>query len=416
MDIRTVGRRRRRLALSVALLTSAAFAARARADSCSDCGPPSDAEFRAAMGDAFRDFGDYPDSYEYDGGECSAVVGPVTTRKVREDLVSMGVGEAWSCPENKSSSHTTFSFQMSAETEWHLTASVSTELDAAILAAMKLGVEGGTGGGIGSSTTTTIAVNIESAFCHRTPWAAYFVVGEFEARAHFDVKRRFRWWIKNVTSGARVVASGDVYVVCDGGEAVMARIWPILGSVLAGDRRCATGCANVAVGTKVWHPALPPGVPPIDPWPLGPDEPSGGGGSGGGSAGGEGGGGDGGGGTDGGTGPDAPVPPAPTAPPEKPVDPKDPPPPPPTVPVTPLTPGAAGAPDLPTTPLEPPRPGGDEPKPATGSETPGAEGDPWGPDDPWWPSDDPEGDDPYGGLNPIDGTPTCPVGPDGRHL
>ena len=409
-----------RRAFVAALLLSASLAARARADSCSDCGPPSDADFRAAMGDRFRDYGDSPDSYEYDGGECSAVVGPVTMKKVREELVSMGVGEAWNCPESKASSHATFTFEMSGENEWHLTGSLGAELDVPILAALKAGVEGGASSSVGSSTTTTISVNIESSFCHRTPWAAYFIVGEFQASAHYDVKRRFRWWIKNPTSGSHVVASGDVYVVCEGGEAVMARVWPILGSVLAGDKRCATGCVKVTTSQKVWHPPLPPGIPPIDPWPVTPDAPEAGGngteggGSEGDGSGGDGGGGDGGTGDDSGMGTDAP-PPAPPAPPKPPGIPKP--------PLDPLTPGGTGTPGAPTDPQNPNaapgKPNPDDPDDPLDPDGLGDDplgGDPFG-GDPFW--DDPFGDDPYGDdlkgrLNPLDGTPTCPVGPDGR--
>lgn len=273
-------------AMAVAALgvaTVIAFAAAARGGSCSDCGPPSDAAVRAAMGVLFRDQGE--DYYETDGGECEISVGPASQHKVREELMAVGSGEAFNCPEGKCDSHIRYSLTLTAENEWHLTASVSAEFDAAIVAKIKAGLEGGIGGGSGSGATTEISEDIHASYCHRLPWVAYFVIAEFEATATYDVKRRFRWWIKNSNSGSTVFASGDVWVACEGGSVTLSRLWPILAAVAIKDDRCATSCDTTILSGPSWHPPLPPGIPPIDPWPpvttpgtgTGPGQGSGGG-------------------------------------------------------------------------------------------------------------------------------------------
>jgi hypothetical protein len=214
-----------RRALAATGLLVAAWAAPARGDTCGDCGPPSDATFRDAMGGALRDEGESPDTWDYEGGACTVAVGPVVARLVGEEMIAVDSGEAWACPDKVRDCRALYELNPS-DIEWTLTSAAGGDLGPTLLAGMVAGAKQAGCPASGPPPFTKIDAIIKAVYCYTAPWTVYVGIDEYEATADYAITRTFTWWVRNPAFGDLVLATGTVEHPCTSGTAGMRRMWP----------------------------------------------------------------------------------------------------------------------------------------------------------------------------------------------
>ena len=239
---------------------------RAAADGCEDCPEPTKADLEAAGMKMPPDQFPCHSRYGIDGGECAVSITTPSTRKRSEWPVFAAQGEAWNCPEGKSDSTIKVTIAHSKNFEWKVSASLGAELSAVAIAKITALLSAGVGGGIGQAISGTIEQTISATLCHRLPWVAYFLVGDFVADFEITVKRRYAWWTNNTCTGWKTISKGNVWVVCDSGPGSASRWAPLGGFVSITDNACTAGCAGTVVyGWRGWFPPVRPPLGPFNP-------------------------------------------------------------------------------------------------------------------------------------------------------
>ncbi len=266
------------LLLLIPCLAAALLAPPARAGGCEGCPAPSLEQLQAQPGFKieFRPVGSkegFPDFVYTDAGACNASM--VGTPDVQIDdgwLVLRGQGEVWHCPHSKSIDTITIETRASDRTEWSFSTKLSTELGV-VGASMKAEVQAGRTTGRAVTEVTTVSKTIAPSYCHRILWRGLFEVVRLKATAEYRFTRTWAWWTKNVTTGAKVHASGKMQVACGSGRLEMERTAPISGHFELVQRGCDDeGCGHVV---QKQLGLFPPWTPPHKPKGSGdePEEP-----------------------------------------------------------------------------------------------------------------------------------------------
>ena len=255
------------LVVAVALLT-ASGGATARADVCSDCGPPTledlqqDPDFELEK----RGLG-ARDEVHLHAGECRIeLVGAPEIQKQQSWLVLRGSGAVWNCPSSTASETMTATVTQSDRQAWSFSASSS-----ASVSVLGVGLSAEVVARVEAATTvqevTTITKMMSATYCRVIAWGGYFEVAEYTADVAFTVERRYAWWTKNVFTGDTVHRKGEIWLSCGTHEATLDMRAPIAGYFRLDQTACPDPECKAIPGRELgWFPPLPPGLtPPITP-------------------------------------------------------------------------------------------------------------------------------------------------------
>lgn len=218
------------LVLGLVALPAAAYA------DCGSCPPPSAAELAAQPGFAIQTRSAPPpfgrpvrDHVEMDGGECRATIdGAITVEKTNAWLALRATGEVWNCPHSSSDDKVVIEVRNGDSSGWSLNGAVSAEAQV-LVASVKAQIAAGQTTGASVVEVTRVEKTIRAKMCNRIPWKGYFEIATYVARAPIRIERRWAWWTKNASTGARVHAKGSVWVYCGTEEMVLDRQAPISG-------------------------------------------------------------------------------------------------------------------------------------------------------------------------------------------
>ena len=231
----------RRLVAATAILVTA-WAAPARGDTCSDCGPPADAVFREAMGGSLHDSGEFPDYYAYEGGPCEVAIGPITAKCVGQEAISAGSGEVQTCPSGTGVAYLKAQLTIGPEHSWSLTSDAGGDLGPTLVEKMAAAAEAAGCPASGTPKALAFDQTIRANWCRVLPWRAWFLLSDYEATADYTISRQFRWWVKNDATGDLVFASGTLIHPCESGTATMKRRWPVEARLDTVSKPCPEPC------------------------------------------------------------------------------------------------------------------------------------------------------------------------------
>lgn len=249
------------LILAMFLVTGGATA---RADACSDCGPPTLEDLQGVEGFELEVRGlGARDSVHLHAGECQIkMVGAPRIEKKLSWLVLRAAGAVWNCPSSTGSDTMIAMVAQSDSRDWSF--SVSSSASASVLG---VGLSAEVVATVSEASTvqqvTTISKVMSAAFCRVIAWGGYFEVADYEADVTFTVERRFGWWTKNVFTGNKVHRAGEIWLSCGTHEATLDMRAPIAGYFRLHQSPCPDPeCKAIPTKELGWFPNLPNGLKP----------------------------------------------------------------------------------------------------------------------------------------------------------